>query len=238
MTAQGQIRVATGSRLQVADHATVVPASRPGRAGIELARSNARMRKVRSEAGYTLVEILVVAGIIGVISAIAVPMTDNALKNFRVSGDARSLSNAIGLAKMRAAATFNRARLYVDLSTLAYRLETYDKTTPAWVVEQGATYLSTGVSFSYGGLTSAPPNTQATIAQAPQCRNAAGSAIGNTACIVFNSRGIPIDSTGAPTGIDALYVSDGTVVYGATVSATGLVRMWRRQSSSAPWTKQ
>ena len=45
------------------------------------------------------------------------------------------------------------------------------------------------------------------------------AAIANTACIMFNSRGVPIDSTFAPTGDDALYVTDGMAVYGVTVAA-------------------
>ena len=58
----------------------------------------------------------IVVGLIGVISAIAVPMFGNALANFRLSGDARSVSNAVAVAKMRAASDFSRVRLYVDLA--------------------------------------------------------------------------------------------------------------------------
>ena len=49
---------------------------------------------LRLEAGFTMVETLVVVGLIGVICAIAVPMTANAIANFRVTGDTRSVSNA------------------------------------------------------------------------------------------------------------------------------------------------
>ena len=44
-----------------------------------------------------------VLGLICTISAIAVPMVAGALAEFRVSGDARGVSNAIAVAKMRAA---------------------------------------------------------------------------------------------------------------------------------------
>src|SRR5262245_53305545 len=116
-------------------------------------------------------EIMFVVAIMGIISAIAVPMLGNALAHFRLSGDARSVSNAVAVSKMRAASDFARVRLYVNLANSSYHVETLDKTTtpPHWTLEGGTTYLATGVSFSYGIVGAAPPNTQATIAQAPAC---------------------------------------------------------------------
>lgn len=185
-----------------------------------------------------MVELLMVVGMIGVISAIAVPMSGNLMKDLRLNGDARTLWNTIGLAKMRASATFNKTRVFVDVGGGTYSLQTWDKTQVKWVTEQGSTPLSNTVTFSFGSLGSAPPNTQATIAQSPQCLNDVGVAIGGSACVVFNSRGVPIDATGAPTGNDAFYLTDGVSVNGVTVSTTGLVRMWRSRASSASWTKQ
>jgi hypothetical protein len=95
--------------------------------------------------------------------------------------------------------------------------------------------------MSTGGLATPPPNTQGAILQAPACLNIAGGAIANTACIVFNSRGVPIDTAGVaatPTAADALYVTDGTAVYGVTVAATGLIRLWKSGPSAAAWIKQ
>ena len=63
--------------------------------------------------------------------------------------------------------------------------------------------------------------------------------VANTACIVFNSRGIPVDSTGSPYGNDAIYVTDGSAVYGITIAATGFIRTWRTLYSAYPsWTLQ
>ena len=64
-------------------------------------------------------------------------------------------------------------------------------------------------------------------------------AVANTACIIFNSRGLPVDATGSPFGNDAIYITDSTAVYGITVAATGFVRLWRTNYTSTPsWSLQ
>ena len=186
---------------------------------------------------------MLVVAMIGVISAIAVPMMGNALGNFRLNGDARGLTNAVSLSKLRAASVFSKARLYVDLSVNAFHIETWDKTNSVWVIEGGSTYLeSTNESYNFGIVGTPPPNTQAAIGQT-QCLDVTGAAIGNTACVVFNSRGIPVldavGSTGGPTANQALYLTDGIAVYAVTVTATGVVRLWRTNSAAAPtWVQQ
>jgi Tfp pilus assembly protein FimT len=189
-----------------------------------------------------MIELMIAVGLAGVLSAFAVPMIRATLGNFRLGGDAHSLSNAVMLTKMRAAASFTRARLFVDLSTNSFHVETWSSGAGAWVTEGGATTLATNDTFGFGVVGGAPPNTQAAIAQAIACLNTAtpAVAIGNTACVLFNSRGIPVDSTTLnPTGSYALYVTDGTAVYGSTVSATGSIRLWRTQPSATPaWVLQ
>jgi hypothetical protein len=169
-----------------------------------------------------------------VVSAIAVPMFANAIASFRLSGDARSVSNAMALTKMRAAGNFTRVRLYVDLNGKTHHMESWNKVTSAWTTEGGSTHLSQGVSFSFGVVAAAPPSTQTTIGQATKCTTNVGAEIANTACIMFNSRGVPVDGSFAPTGADALYLTDGAAVYGVTVAATGMVKMWRTLPRAVP----
>ena len=188
-----------------------------------------------------MIELLIVVGLIGVISAVAVPMFGRMVANYRVVGAARSLSNALAVTKIRSAATFSRTRLYVDMSSGTHHLELLDRSVdPAhWTTEGGATYLPTGVSFSFAPVTAAPPNTQAGISQSVPCTQDDGTAIVNTACIMFNSRGIPVDSTGAPVASGALYLTDGSAVYGVTVAATGMIRLWRTFPYATPnWVMQ
>jgi prepilin-type N-terminal cleavage/methylation domain-containing protein len=197
---------------------------------------------VRDSRGFSLVELLMVVAIMGVLAAITVPMSGNAIRYIKVSGDARDLANATAVTKMRAAAKFTQARLYLDISGKQYYVQTYNKTTSAWVTEGGTSSLANTVSFSYGPVATPPANTQSpSISQAPLCKNNASPPVdvANTACIVFNSRGIPIDETGSPYGNDAIYVTDGSAVYGITIAATGFIRTWRTNSASTPtWTLQ
>jgi prepilin-type N-terminal cleavage/methylation domain-containing protein len=193
--------------------------------------------------GFSLIEMLLVLAIMGVLATIAVPMSGNAVRYLRISGDARDISNALAVTKMRAAAKFTKARLLVDLSSKSYYIQTYDKTLGAWAAETGSTSLSSYVSFGYGTVGTPPSDTQTSIGQATACYDNASppAEIANTACVIFNSRGIPIvrDSSASPTGNYALYVNDGTFVYGVTVAATGFIRTWRTTQTATPsWSQQ
>jgi Tfp pilus assembly protein FimT len=187
---------------------------------------------------------LMALAIMGVIFAIALPMTSNAVKAEKISGDARDISNDLSVAKMRAAAKFTEARIYADLSGNQYRLQTCNDPTvlpcQAWTTENSWVPLSSTTSFGFGSVASAPSNTQTTIGQATLCKDGSPLAdVANSACIIFNSRGIPVDSSGSPTGSYALYINDGTFCYGMTVAATGFIRTWRTNYTSTPtWVQQ
>ena len=177
---------------------------------------------------------MVVLGIAGVIAAFALPQMAKAIGSMRLSGDARSVSNMIALAKTRAASNFSKARVYVNLGGKTFHLESWNATTSQWVVEGGSVMLGPNVSFSFGVVATPPANTQPAIAQAPLCTDNAGVNVGGTACVMFNSRGIPIDATISPTASDALYLTDGTAVYGVTVAASGLIGTWRTAPAATP----
>ena len=196
------------------------------------------MRSFTSQCGLSTLELLATLGILGVVAAAAVPSTTRTLADLRLRGDARGVHNAVGLAKMRAAARFTRERVYVDRSTNTYHLEFWDKTAtpPDWKDEVDPTMnLQSGVDFGYGGISEAPPDTQSTLAQAAPCKTRSGTDICGPSCITFNSRGIPVDGAGSVTGDSALYLTDGIGTYGITLSATPLVRLWWTPANDAHW---
>lgn len=196
-----------------------------------------RTRWHRSAAGFSLMELMVVLAFMGIIAAIAIPQISRAVALMRLNGAIRSISNTAALAKTKAGAQFTRVRLYVDLGANSFHLETYVAGAPGqWVVDGGTTFLPNNVTFRFNPVGAAPLNTQPAIGQAPACLDNAVPAapIGNTACVVFNSRGIPIDNNGVPTNLDAVYISDGTAVLGVTVSPTGLIGVWNTQPLAVP----
>lgn len=197
-------------------------------------RANDRFFR-ESSAGFSLVELVAYMAVMVTLAAFVLPFTRSTLNAHNLTGDARNVASAISLAKMRAAASFTKARVFVNLSSGTFRVERWLKNTNTWTIEGIEKQLSSTVGFGFAGIGAPPPNTQGVIAQAPACLNAANVALANTACVVFNSRGIPIDNAGAPTAVDAYYVSDGSTVFGVTVSTGGLIQLWRSNLGAGTW---
>ena len=194
------------------------------------------MRPFRgSSPGYSLVELMAFMAVMVTTAAFVLPFTRSSINALNLTGDARNLSSAVSLAKMRAAASFTQARVVVNLAGGTFHVERWQKNTSTWVIEGIVKNLSPTVSFGFGGVGAPPPNTQPAIAQAPACFDAAGGAMAGTACIVFNSRGVPVDTTNAPTALDAYYVGDGSTVFAVTVSTGGMVQLWRANLGSGTW---
>ena len=204
---------------------------------------------MRSERGYSLIEMMMVVGLVGVVAGIVLPITGSSLNSSRLRGDATVVRNLIGVAKMRASAQFTRARVFVTHGNPAanppvqgtYVLQVWDKTANAWVNDGDVNQLSRNVSFGLGGVTVAPPDTQAAIAQSPACTNGltAANPIANTSCVTFNSRGLPIDAAGTLFASHALYLVGDSGVYATTITTTPLIRFWsapRLSTQEAKWT--
>ena len=194
------------------------------------------MRPFRgSSPGYSLVELMAFMAVMVTTAAFVLPFTRSSINALNLTGDARNLSSAVSLAKMRAAASFTQARVVVNLAAGTFHVERWQKNTNTWVIEGIVKTLSPTVAFGFGGIAAPPPNTQPAIAQAPACLDAVGGAMAGTACIVFNSRGVPVDPTNAPTALDAYYVGDGSTVFAVTVSTGGMVQLWRANLGSGTW---
>lgn len=192
-----------------------------------------------ASAGFSAIELLVVLAVAGTLAAMTVPMSMSMVDEYRLSGDAHDVSNSIALAKMSASAQFTRARVRINLTAGTFQVEQWQKTgTPAWVADGGISPLATGDTFGPGTIGAPPPNTQVAVAQAPACRDAANAVIANTACVLFNSRGISIDEAGAISTVRLIYLSGPTAVFAVAVSGTSQLQVWRIPPGGGTWVQQ
>jgi prepilin-type N-terminal cleavage/methylation domain-containing protein len=176
--------------------------------------------------GFSIIELILVLVVASLISGFALIRANRALQSYRAMANARNIAGQLALTKMRAANAFTQARLNCDLTAKSCRIEICTSkgatTCNTFTADGGAMPLAAGTSFGFGTLTTAA-GTQTTIQ--------------NTAQILFNSRGIPIDNTGAATGNYALYVTSQTGdIYAVTVYASGRVGAW--QYLNGAWNQQ
>jgi len=201
-----------------------------------------KQTKSSSERGFSTLELTVVMFMSLIIAAIAVPSYVHVANYLRSMGDLRSLNAVTAQAKMRAAADFTHARIYANLGNNTFHLELWNKANNCWrtdgdvannctVANSPVTALSQNVTFGAAGLAVGPTPGTAAVAQAPACITgvagpAPGGAIGNTACVEFNSRGIPVNTANVPVATGAIYINNQDSVEAVTVSATGSIQSW------------
>jgi Tfp pilus assembly protein FimT len=178
------------------------------------------------QTGFSTIELVIVLAIFLLLAVIAIPQAIATLRAFRASSDARSVASELSLAKMRAGDSFTQSRLNCNLAANSCQIEICTSKGASacntFSADGGTLLLSPGMTFGFGNI-AAPAGTQ--------------TAIQNTAQIVFNSRGIPVDNTGTPTGNYALYLTNQAGDnYAVTVYATGRIAVWRYIGSA--WTIQ
>lgn len=181
----------------------------------------ARPRSLRA-AGFSMIELVVGVAVSMVVAAIAIPSAQNLVRTHRLQGDTAALSSQLTLAKMRAAANFANGQLTFDTSARTYQTKlctTACSTSSNWASDGPQLRLSPGISFGYGTISAAAQ---------PQ------SSISQTTQVIFNSRGYPVDSGGAATGNNAIYLTDGQSYRAITAYADGKIAIWRYESSG--WT--
>jgi Tfp pilus assembly protein FimT len=199
------------------------------------------------ECGFSVIETMIVMTLIIVLLAIAIPSVRGLGRSFRISGDTRAIAAQLNLARMRAAADYTHARVYMNLATNTYHLEIWNKSSSCWQTYEDSnactqstspvTPLSSGNTFGYGSITSGPTAATSTIAQAPACTSGVagpspGTATSNTACIEFSSRTFPVDSTNKPVASDAFYIQNAEAYSAIAVSISGQPSEYRYNGSS------
>jgi Tfp pilus assembly protein FimT len=197
--------------------------------------------------GFSMIELmLVVIGII-ILSAIAIPSVTGLARSFRIGGDTREIAAQLNLARLRAAADYTHARVYVNLSANTYHLEVWNKASACWQTFEDSNSctqitspvvpLAPGDTFGFGSISTGPTAATSTPAQAPACKSGVagpspGSTTSNTACIEFGSRTYPVDSTNAVVASDAIYIQNAEGYQAIAVSISGQPAQYRYTGSA------
>ena len=207
-----------------------------------------RAKTNQGDRGFSIVELLIVVIIAILLSALAIPSVVSITRSARNNADARGISAALNLARMRAASDFTHARVYMDLSGNTFHLEIWNKASSCWQTDGDTnactqattpvTALASGDTFGFGPISAGPTAATSSIAQAPLCTAGVagaspGSTTANTACIEFNSRSFPVDKTDTIVASDAAYITDNQKFYSAiTVPISGQPASYRYNGAS------
>jgi len=175
---------------------------------------SSRCLTAKKSSGFSSTELLIVVGLILIVTVMSIPSLRRTLEAYRGSAAVHGIAGQLALSRMRAASDFTRAKLVIDTTNRTYvRQVMTDKTLGTYATEGGTQYLPQGVSFGFGSITS-PAGGQTSISQTTE--------------IIFNSRGIPVDSGGTPIPTDAIYLNNNAgAYYVVSVNPTGQIRTWQ-----------
>jgi prepilin-type N-terminal cleavage/methylation domain-containing protein len=172
----------------------------------------------KNNRGFSLVELLILLGILGITASLAVPMLTSSMRDMQLIADARSIATTATYAKLSAASQMTRYRLSFDLDRNRWSVAKLNPITGEYEIQGTAKALADGVA--HNGIAF-----KASASSAPSGFPAASSTT-----ITFNARGIPIE------GARAIYLSNANADYAITVSLAGKVQFLRYKSSL--WTSQ
>lgn len=176
--------------------------------------------------GFSVIEILVVLGIIFILAALTIPNFRSTSAFNRLRNSAYNLANQIEQARFRSVSELNPHRVVIDPANNRWSLERrIDRTNPAsgyTTVSIGA--LENGVRYGFGSISNTPSPME-------QCGTTSCAPVLST-FIAFNSRGFPIDATGVPRPRNTVYLMNGQDTFAITVSLAGSVELWRFTNGS------
>ncbi len=173
-------------------------------------------------AAFSLIELCLVLAGMAILGAFSVPMLNSAMRSMQLSAETRKIATTLTNARLSASSHTNPYRIVFNQGANSWQLERYDQDENDFVAYEAENTLSAGLANSGIELKG---GTQTEIAGFP---------LTSSEFITFNARGFPIDSTGAPTAGNVIYLAGSNTEFAITVSLTGKVQVLKNEDSG--WT--
>lgn len=150
-------------------------------------------------------------GMAALLASLAIPALTSSMRDMRMIADAKNIATTMNYARMSASAQTTCYRMTFNLGTGQWSLSKLNRDTGDYEIQQ-TSMLSEGIADS--GIVFIENSGDGPT----------GFPTSSTATVTFNSRGIPVE------GPSAVYISNETENFAVSVSLTGKVQFWRKQS--------
>jgi Tfp pilus assembly protein FimT len=188
-------------------------------------------KRLRQEAGYTILQLAVTVLVSGSVIAMATPKITNAMREYRANIAMRNIADTLSRAKMQAISENKRSAMMIDTTNnrAGMAVLKYDAATASWIIDQ--TYyvaLPQGVIFQRPAIT-APSGVTATGV------TSFAAVSGSTTVFRqdFNSRGFPITANGSD--VASIFIGNGQSYRAITMSSVGGIRTYKTDTANANW---
>jgi prepilin-type N-terminal cleavage/methylation domain-containing protein len=189
------------------------------------ATPEAAITDARNKRGFSMIELMMVVGILAIVAAMAIPAYMSYLRNYRVRNDANNIVGLTTIARMRAGANFSRAAVSCDApagvpsTCRIYTLQNASSgtacTLSTWTLEPQQYTFSATVQFGIPTAATVGVMGQSTIS--PVQVNPGVTPAPPPYTLYFNSRGWPVDCNGNAVTNYALYLQDQPGVFSVAV---------------------